>query len=670
MKFTIEQIHAMAKQIEQYDYAYYVLQDPLVADSLYDDVVAELKSGLAEHGIEQAVPGQVGEQFQPVEYSTPMLSLASAFTREDIERWYSKVRKQLGGEYPALMLELKIDGIAISLKYEGGFLTQASTRGTGAVGEDVTHNIASILHLRHTVKAAMPKYCELRGEVFLPKSKFHEINEELTAQGLPTYANPRNAASGIVRQANTSSLSNKLDAFVYWVADSGEFTAPFTQTNALGFMKTWGLPVNPVRRYTKDFGEVVKYYEDVMAMRDGLDFEIDGIVIKVDETFLQQQLGVNGHDPNWAIAWKFPAQQTVTRLNDITVQLGRFGKLTPVAQLEPVALAGVTVKHASLHNAAYIETNDIRVGDMVVVERAGDVIPQVVKPMPRTEDLPKFKMPAVCYACSGPITREDGEVDYRCAYDGCPAKLPAQFIHFTSKGVMDIEGLGGKWCEVMVDRGLVKNPAEIYFVSKPQLLSLHRMGNSTADKILANVEASKVQPLAKVVYALGIFRLGHDLSRKLAEHYKSLDAIAELQVADLMQLDSIGQKRAESIVAGFQTARVQLMIKLLKLAGVTTAEIDEAKVEEPRTGLWSGMQFVLTGAVPGLTRAEAYKIIEGLGGKPSDKISVSTTYLVSAGKPSGKTQAAAKLNSEGKASITVITAEDFARALVNPIVLS
>ena len=651
-----EVMQQITDEIRRLDHEYYNLDRPSQPDHRYDTLkrrLIELEQAnphlLDPESPTQRVGGEPAAPFQTVEHNPPMLSLGNVFNEDEYRAWHFRTAQAVFPEPLAVTVELKIDGIALALFYAEGRLATVATRGNGQTGEDVTHTGRTIRNIPLVLPPESPGDTILRGEAYLPVATFDELNCLRAEQDLEPYANPRNAAAGAIRQLDPAQASQRdLRFWAYSMqdADGGTYASHWDN---LDFMSKMALPVNPLRLKTTSPDDVVAYYRRILDMRETLPYEIDGIVIKVDVLQQQNDLGATGHEPRWAIAWKFPAEVASTMLNAITISVGRFGKLTPVAELEPVFLAGVTVSSASLHNLDDLRRKDIRAGDEVYVQRAGDVIPQVTGPVNtdpgRATSI--FEMPAVCPACQGPVAQDPGNAAHWCRNMDCGSRLLQTLKHFVSRDAMDIEHLGQTTCQALIESGLVKNPADLYTLTHQQVAALDRMGEKSAQNVIDAIAASKDAGLERVLYALGIFRLGRHVSRVLAGHFSHIDDVARLTRDELVQHDGIGTEIAHSVTLGFQSARVQATIDGLKAANVQLTPKEQATTmtspNETNT-LLSGKNVCVTGALPGITRVDAHKYIVDMGGIPVTRVTKQTDILVVAGKsvetPSSKVRQA------------------------------
>ena len=662
----------LRRQINHHDHRYYVQQQPDITDEEYDWMMRELAKLEREHpelqdpsSPTQRVGGAVSAGFREISHPEPMLSLANCTSQQEMQEWYERTVRRLGYRDFPVLVEPKIDGLAIRLVYREGRLDQAVTRGNGEVGEDVTHNVRTVRNLPLKLRAIpgeeLPTTLEVRGEIYMPKGIFDEANREREEQGEQPFANPRNAAAGAVRQLDPALAARRgLRAWVY----QNQSKLGNSHEMLLQDLAGLHLPVNPLNRLCWNPEEVQSYYREIQERRDELDYEIDGIVVKLDHLSLREQLGATHHEPRWAIAWKFASGRAETTLREIRISHGRFGRLTPVAVLDPVELGGVTVQSASLHNEEDIHRKDIRPGTRVVVERAGDVIPQVMRAAdPReNERQERFHMPRECPTCGSPVETREGEVGHWCPNLDCPALLPEQLKSFVGKRAMEIDGLGEHWCQELVDRGLVQNAGDLYLVTRQEWLGLDRMGERLADRILRNIEASKSRPLERVLYALGIFRLGRDVSEKLARNHGSMEEISRLSREELESLEGIGPEIAGSILRGFRSVRVQTTIERLKEAGGNmrgkskTGEKTEMAITNGGRNL-EGMTVVVTGKLEGMTRYDAESMIRDQGGKPSSLVTKGTSLLVVGEKPGSKLTKAKQLG------VRVMTQGEFANFL-------
>ena len=646
----------LREQINHHNYRYYVLDDTVISDGEYDRLMVELRRLEEDHpslvtpeSPTQRVGASPADGFDQVQHRLPMLSLGNAFNEDDLQAWYRRVKGLLDDANFDLVCELKIDGLAVSLTYQDGVLVQGATRGDGTAGEDVTQNLRTIRTIPMSLLGEPPPYLEVRGEVYLPLEDFRRLNEERAERGEPLYANPRNTGAGSVRQLDPKvTASRNMHIWVYSLGDIGETVRPNGHWDSLQWLNGLGFRINPENQICNNLQEAVDYYHSWMEKRHDLPYEIDGVVIKVNPFAYQDSLGVVGREPRWAIAFKFPAEQAVTRLLDIGINVGRTGSLNPYAILGPVVVSGVTVRQASLHNEEDINRKDIRIGDWVTVERAGDVIPQVVGPVldRRTGQEQVFKMPANCPVCGTQVVKPESEAMHRCPNTSCPVQFFELLKHFVSKGAMDIDGLGEQWCNILIENSLVKDVADLYRLDKEELLKLDRMGDKLATKIMTNVEVSKQRPLHRVLFALGIIHVGSEIAELLTQRYASLNEMAEATSEELTEIPGIGPKIAESVADYFAVPLNQQVLKDLGEAGVVLhhdiPDIQEAADDLP----FSGKSFVVTGTLSGFTRREAEDRIKILGGNVASAVTRKTDYLVAGASPGSKVAAAGRLGTE------------------------
>jgi DNA ligase (NAD+) len=654
-----KKIESLRDKIRYHEHRYYVLDDPEVSDAEFDRLMEQLKKLEAEHpdlitpeSPSQRVGGKPREGFVKVRHSAPMLSLDNTYNEEELRGWERRVHELTGRKDIEYVCELKLDGMSLALHYEDGRLVRGLTRGDGTTGEDVTANVRTVRSVPLSVpedrlkKAQVPADFEVRGELLMPIAAFKKLNEEREKQGLATFANPRNFAAGTVRQLEPSiTASRRLDYFAYMLLRNGR-TYLDRHWETLNSLDQLGFKVNPRRKLARNFEEVWAFIAEWEQKRETLPYEIDGIVIKVDRLSLQEELGFTGKAPRWAIAYKYAARAGVTRIEDILIQVGRTGKLTPVAALKPVPIGGTTVSRATLHNMDEIERLGVKIGDWVQVERGGDVIPKVVKVVEDKEH-PRghktFQMPERCPVCGGHVVRTEGEADHRCVNANCPAKLRESILHFASRGVMNIEGMGDALVNQLTDRGLVKNVADIYKLTKDDLLKLDRMGDKSAQNVLKEIDESKKLPLQRVIFGLGIRFVGERTAEFLAEHFGSMDAIMKAGVEELQEVNEVGPRIAESIVEFFQEPKNRDLVEQLRKAGLTFTGM-----KKERGTRLAGKTFVLTGTLAKYTRDEAKKMIEDAGGRVSGSVSKKTDYVVAG------TDAGSKLDKARELGVAVI----------------
>ena len=558
----VQRVAELRRELNYHNYRYYVLDDPVISDYDYDRLLRELRQLEEEHpelvtpdSPTHRIGGEPAEGFVQVEHRHTMLSLGNAFDPESLEAWYKRVKNLLDDADFSMTCELKIDGLAVSLIYEDGVLVQGATRGNGYVGENVTYNLRTIRSIPLTLQGSPPPYLEVRGEVYMPVDSFRRLNEERAERGELLFANPRNSGAGTIRQLDPKvTASRNMQIWVYALGDAGESSHPSDHWETLEWLGSLGFRTNPNNRLCHTLAEVNDYYREWLERRHDLPYEVDGVVIKVNPFNYQNSLGVVGREPRWAIAYKFPAERAITQLLDIGINVGRTGSLNPQAILEPVIVSGATVRHASLHNEEDIRRKGIRIGDWVTVERAGDVIPHIVGPIVdrRTGDEVEFRMPENCPECGTAIVKPEGEAMHRCPNASCPAQFFELLKHFVSRGAMDMDGLGEQWCRILIDQDFVSTVADLYFMEKERLLTLERMGDRLATKIMDNIEASKTRPLPHILFALGITHVGAEVAELLTQRYASVDQLARASQEELTEIPGIGPKIAESIYGYFQ----------------------------------------------------------------------------------------------------------------------
>ncbi|ACX52220.1 DNA ligase, NAD-dependent [Ammonifex degensii KC4] len=655
-------IEELRREIAYHDYRYYVLDSPVISDAEYDRLVLELMAleeafpeFITPNSPTQRVGGAPREGFPTVRHLVPMLSLANAFEPEDLRDFDRRVREALPGEKVEYVVEPKIDGLAVSLLYRDGEFVQGATRGDGEVGEDVTPNLRTIRSIPLRFLKDAPPLIEVRGEAFMPKEAFVKLNERREEAGEPPFANPRNAAAGSIRQLDPRvTAGRKLDFFAYGIGHY-EGISFSTHWEVLDWLAEQGFRVNEHRRLFSSIDEVIDYVLSWQSKRFDLPYVIDGMVVKVNSLESQARLGATMKSPRWAVAFKFPPEEAVTKLRRIEISVGRTGVLTPVAVFDPVQIAGTTVSRATLHNEDLIREKDIRVGDYIVVHKAGDVIPEVVRSLPerRTGNEQIFRMPDHCPACGAKTIREEGEVAVRCPNISCPARLKESIFHFASRNAMDIRGLGKVLVEQLVDRGLVKNVADIYFLRREDLLRLERMGPKSTANLLREIEESKSRGLNRLIFGLGIRHVGERAAKLLAEHFGSIDRLAQATEEELTEIPEIGPKIAASVRAFFAEPRNLEVIERLREAGVRLETTKEVREEGPL----KGKVFVFTGALKSFTREEAKALIERLGGRVASSVSRRTDYVVVGENPGSKYDRARELG------IKMLNEEEFKRLL-------
>jgi DNA ligase (NAD+) len=665
-----KKIEVLREKIRHHEYLYYVLDQPEISDADFDKLMRQLKEMEAEHpelliadSPTQRVGGKSREGFVKVAHSSPMLSLDNTYSEEELRAWERRVHELAGRKEIDYVCELKLDGMSLALIYEDGKLVRGITRGDGSVGEDVTLNVRTVRSVPLSIpkeklkKAGIPKDFEVRGELLMPTAAFRKVNEERERKGLATFANPRNFTAGTVRQLDANvTAERRMDFFPYILLENGR-TYFDRHWKTLDALVAAGFKVNPNRRLLHTIEEVWAFIQEWEAKRESLAYEIDGIVVKVGRTALQDELGFTGKAPRWAIAFKYAARAGITKLEDIRVQVGRTGKLTPVAMLTPVSIGGTTVRNATLHNMDEIERLGVKIGDWVQVERGGDVIPKVAKVIddkdhPRPHDLRTFEMPEKCPVCGTKVVRSEGEVDYRCVNANCPAKLRETILHFASRGVMNIDGMGEALVNQLMDRALVKDIADIYGLTKKDLLSLERFADKSAQNILDEIERSKKLPLERVIYGLGIRMVGERTAQFLAEHFGSMETLERASQEELQEVTEVGPRIAESIVEFFSIPANRKLIERLREAGLTLSG------QRKQRGIkLAGKTFVLTGTLSRFTRDEAKKLIEDAGGKVTGSVSKKTDYVVAG------TEAGSKLDKAKDLGVQVIDEKEMEKLL-------
>lgn len=648
-----QRAQALREEIARHDHAYYVLDAPTIPDAEYDRLFRELQAIEAEHPAlrtpdspTQRVGGKPLAQFPPVRHRVPMLSIRTETDTEasGAHAFDARLRRELGlGEDDAELeyaTELKFDGLAISLRYEQGVLVQAATRGDGETGEDVSSNVRTLRAVPLRLRGDAPVVLEIRGEVYMRRDDFEALNRRQAEAGDKTFVNPRNAAAGSIRQLDPAVAARRpLSFFAYGLGETEGWTVPATHAEVLDVIAAFGLPVCEHRAVVSGAAGLVAFHDRIAALRDSLPFDIDGVVYKVNSLALQRELGFVTREPRWAVAHKYPAQEALTLLRDIEVQVGRTGALTPVARLEPVFVGGVTVTNATLHNQDEIDRKDVRIGDWVIVRRAGDVIPEVVAPVleRRQAALQCFDLLArfpTCPVCGSHVVRGEDEAVARCTGGlFCPAQRKQALLHFAGRRAMDIEGLGDKLVEQLVDGAIVKTPVDLYRLGLLALANLERMGEKSAQNLLAAIEKSRSTTLARFIFALGIRNVGEATARDLARHFGNLDAVMAADADALQLVPDVGPIVAKSIVEFFAEPHNREVIEQLRAAGVHWPEGEPAPA---KAGALAGKTFVLTGTLPTLTRDEAKALIEAQGGKVAGSVSKKTTYLVAGAEAGSK----------------------------------
>jgi DNA ligase (NAD+) len=658
-----ERARALRDAIQAANIAYYVRDASDLSDAEYDALMRELlalETAFPELVSPDSPTQRVGaaplDRFASVTHRRPMLSLANAFSADDLREFDKRARRTLGmdAETPIEYVgELKLDGLAVSLTYERGAFVQGATRGDGTTGEDITQNLRTVKGIPLQLQADdPPERIEIRGEVFLTHEEFKRINADRETSGEPTFANPRNAAAGSLRQLDPSiTAKRRLRIYVYAIGDSKGYT-PGSQAALLDQLRAWGFPVNPHRHACADIEAVIAFVDSWADRKNTLAYDTDGVVVKVNDYALQQELGQVARAPRWAIAYKYPALQVQTTVEDIVVQVGRTGAITPLALLAPVAVGGVIVGRATLHNADEIARKDVRVRDTVVIQRAGEVIPEVVRVVPeqRPEDSAPYAFPTVCPSCGTELVRAEGEAVTRCPNrKGCPAQLQTRFEHFVSRNALDIAGLGERHIAQLIAAGLVKDPADLFSLHKTDLLPLERMGDKLADNVLGAIEERKHTTLARLIFALGIRHVGERAASVLAQHFGALEKLSAATVEEIDAVHEIGHTMAEEIAAFFALDETTELLRKLHAAGVHAEGDDSAPVSD----LFSGKTFVFTGSLTRFTRDDAEAAVRRLGGRAAGTVSKQTSYVVAGDKAGSKLAKAQQLK------VPVLTEDEF-----------
>lgn len=654
-----QQIEQLRGELRKHEHLYYVLDRPEITDAEYDALMLRLKELETAHpqlvtpdSPTQRVGGRPREGFVKVAHTAPMLSLDNALNEGELRDFDRRIRELLQGRPYRYAAELKMDGLSMAAYYSSGVFRQAVTRGDGSVGEDVTENARTIRSLPLRVRGGLTDF-EVRGEVIMNRRAFERLNAGRDLEGLSRFANPRNAAAGALRALDPGmTASRNLDFYAYFLMVNGAYYYE-SHWESLSSLENMGFKVNPQKRLCETLDELIEFCREWEAKRDDLPYEIDGVVAKVDSVSQQRALGWTAKAPRWAVAIKFPARQAQTVVENIGVQVGRTGALTPVAHLVPVTVAGVTVSRATLHNEDEIDRLGLQIGDTVLVERSGDVIPKVVRVVAEGAERRKFAMPSRCPVCGGDVVREAGEAASRCINTNCPARLKESVLHFASRGVMDIDGMGEALVDQLVGRALVKSVADIYELAADQLIELDRMGKKSAEKIAANIAASRARPLPRVLNGLGIPFVGERTAQILADTFGSLDVIAAADMDELQRAEEVGPKVAHSIRQFFAEPRNRELVERLRKAGLQFTHRRKAKQGGPLHGL----TFVLTGTLPNLTRDGAKSRIEAAGGKVAGSVSRKTDFVV-AGEEAGS-----KLDKARALGVPVLTEEELLEKL-------
>ncbi|MFZ2396542.1 MAG: NAD-dependent DNA ligase LigA [Smithella sp.] len=661
----LKRIAELRNIIEYHNKRYYQQDSPEISDTEYDRLMRELQDLESHHPEEfsatsptQRVGASPLAKFAPFNHPSPMFSLGNAFSNEEIIEFDNRIKRLAGVDNISYIAEPKLDGLAVNLIYENGIFKQGATRGDGTTGEDVTQNLKTIsslpLKMKHTSNNPVPSFIEIRGEVYIEKEPFQKLNLRRIEDGEEPFANPRNAAAGSLRQLDSKVTARRpLNIFLYGIGNAKDISFS-THGEALQTLAGWGFPVNKNIEQTRDINAGIKYFERIGIMRESLPYEIDGIVLKVDDLALQKKLGNVSRNPRWALACKFPAAQATTVVKEILVGVGRMGTLTPVAIMEPVNVGGVMVSRATLHNEDEVIKKDVRVGDTVIIQRAGDVIPEVVRVIPekRTGNEKKFKMPAKCPECGSEIVHFEGEVAHRCVNISCPAQLKEHIRHFASRGAIDIEGLGEKVSAQLFDARLIADPADLYFLKKEQLVALDRQAEKSAQNLIEAIGKSKNPPLDKFIYALGIRHVGERTAKLLAARFGSMENLIAAKQEDLTAINEIGPEIAASIVEFFHERKnIDVMNKFSK------AGVKPQKKEIDNNAPLQGKSFVFTGSMESMGRNDAKSIVENLGGSIHSSVTKKTTYVVAGSDPGSK------LDKAKSSGVKIISEEEFLKLI-------
>jgi DNA ligase (NAD+) len=666
----IKKIEELREKIRYHNYRYYVLDDPTVADAEYDQLMRdliELEEKYPQYITPSSPTQRVGIEpvsgFTTVKHIAPMLSLANAFSSEELRAFDQRIKKLIPEEKLEYVVELKIDGLAVTLVYENGIFIRGATRGDGTTGEEITSNLRTVKAIPLKLFGEnIPPRIEVYGEVYMKKSDFKKLNEERMKNGGSSFANPRNAAAGSVRQLDPRITAQRhLDTFIYRATfpEGHKFNS---HMEVLNYLKKIGFKINPHIKICQDVEEVINYCLQWIEKKEELDYEIDGMVIKVNSLNMREELGSTTRSPRWAIANKFPAQQTTTKVRDIIVQVGRTGALTPVAILDPVRISGSVVQRATLHNEDEIKRKDVRIGDTVLIQKAGEVIPEVVKVIKekRTGKEREFVMPNQCPVCGARVFRPEGEVVSRCNSLICPAQIKERIRHFASRNAMDIEGLGPAIIDQLVEKGLIKDISDLYFLKRDDLISIERMAEKSADNLLDAIEKSKKKTLANLIYGLGIRYVGVHTAEVITSYYPTLYKFKKAKLEELIEINEIGPKIAESIILFFKEKENLAIIERLRSAGLSFSQEEGKMKKEKAAQILAGKQFVLTGTLKDFTRTKAKEIISELGGRVTGSVSKKTNYVVAGEDPGSKYQKAQKIGVPIiKIGVPIINEEEF-----------
>ena len=662
--YARDRIKELRTEIDHHNHLYFVENSPAISDSEYDLLMRELITLESEYpGLvtpqspTQRVGGKLLDGFEEVAHELPMLSLGNAFNSTEMRAWHNRISGILESNDFDMSCELKFDGLAVSLLYEKGIFVRGATRGDGTTGENVTLNLKTIRSIPLSLRGDIPARFEVRGEVYFPKSEFERFNISREKSGLQSYANPRNTAAGSLRQLDPSVTSKRsLDIFIYslgWA--EGNFPMPETHLGTLDLLKTLGFKINPHNFLASSLEEAIDFYEQWTRERENLDYECDGVVVKVDRLDYQQHLGSVGREPRWAVAYKFPAAQATTKLLDIRVNIGRTGTINPYAVLEPVEVGGVTVRQATLHNEDYILSKDLRIGDFVVIERAGEVIPQIVRSneLLRDGSESRFVMPSECPSCGGQTSRNINEAALYCTNASCPAQLVRLVEHFVSKSSMDIDGMGGKLGVALINNDLIFDVADIYTLRSEHLLDMDRMAERSTSNLLDAIENSKKRPLSRLLTALGIRHVGTEVADSLADRFGDIDNLIAASEEELLAIPAIGPKIVQSVSEYFSSDSNRKVLDKLKQAGVNTKNGGIESSSKPIQQILTGLRFVVTGRLENFSRSDIQDLIKQLGGSVSSSVSSRTNYLI-AGDDAGS-----KLSDAARLGIVILTEDDF-----------
>jgi len=656
-----KRVKKLREEIRYHNHKYYIENNPEISDYEYDQLIRKLQrleekfpSLITPDSPTQRVGGTPLKEFPVVEHEIPMLSLDNAYSPEEVKEFEKRLQRLLPGEKSEYVAELKIDGVSISLIYEDGYLVRGSTRGDGRRGDDITMNLRTIKSIPLKIFGKVEGRIEVRGEVYMTRSGFRKVNKEREEKEEPLFANPRNAAAGSLKLLDPGLTARRpLNNFIYNLTATTSFPMPRTHWECLKVLKDWGFRINPNIKLCKNIKEAIDYWNSWTKRREDLDYDLDGIVIKVNFLSQQSRLGFTSKSPRWAIAYKFPAIEATTKIKDIIVQVGRTGALTPVAIFEPTLLSGTIVKRATLHNEDEIKRKDIRIGDTVIIEKGGDIIPQVVKVVEskRTGKERKFSMPEKCPVCGAKVVRLEGEAVARCIGSDCPAQLKERIAHYAQRSAMDIDGLGDKLIEQLVDKKIVKDIADLYKLDLSTLSSLERMGGKSSQNLLSQIEESKTRPLSRLIFALGIRYVGTRGARILSEHFSSLKELSETNPEELEAIPEIGPQTAHSLILFFQEERNRKLLKKLKDCGI---QMGEKKVEKRREKTFlAGKKFVFTGALKHYSREQAKELVESSGGRAVSSVSKKVDYVVAGKDPGSKYEKAKKLG------VKILSEEEF-----------